>query len=492
MNAANDAPEARPAPGFGSRIASDSLVYGMGGIANQAVAILLVPIYASVLGASGVGVTGVLNSVISLALMLVGLALPQAFFRWYLREADGPFERAHVLRTTLAIRIAASLAGFAVVLLATVPLTLILYGGANLAVFALAAPIVMLDSFNGIPLSFLRAERRPRDYVVITLTRAATGTVLILFLVVALELGVVGVSLGSAIAATLAAGVGSFVLWRTGVWRPLVDRDLSRAMLSFALPLVPAGVAGWTLNLADRPLLQAFTGSTEIVGVYTTGYTAGLVINALVIQPFTLSWGAISWEISQSPDAHRTFARSLTWFLAIASAAALVLSAIGTDVIRLFFPPAFEDSRYIVPFSAFAFVLYGAYTIVATGLGIAGRSGVVGSTMLIAAGVALGLNLVLIPLLGMYGAAISTVTGYALLAILAGWRSQAVDPVPWQLGRAVIILGLAAALSALALLGPDNPLWRAGAILLYPPILVGTGIVRPTQARQLLGLLWRR
>ena len=139
-----------------------------------------------------------------------------------------------------------------------------------------------------------------------------------------------------------------------------------------------------------------------------------------------------------------------------------------------------------MPFSAFAFVLYGAYTIVATGLSIVGRSGILATTMLVAAGVALGLNLVLIPLLGMYGAAISTVVGYGLLVILAGWQSQRLYPVPWQLGRAVVILGLAAALSALALLGPDHTLWRVGAILLYPPILVGTGIVRPTQARQLL------
>ena len=161
--------------GFGSRLAGDAFVYGMGGIANQAVAILLVPIYARVLGTAGVGVTGVLNSIISLSLMLVGLALPQAFFRWYLREAADHDERAHVLRTTLADPHRRLVGGFALVLLAAVPLTALLYGGEHLLVFALAAPIVLFDTFNGIPLSFLRAERRPRDYVVITITRAITG-----------------------------------------------------------------------------------------------------------------------------------------------------------------------------------------------------------------------------------------------------------------------------------------------------------------------------
>ena len=79
--------------GFGARLASDSFVYGLGGMANQAVAIVLVPIYARQLGTNGVGIAGVLNSTISLSLMFVGLALPQAFFRWYLREVSGE-ERA--------------------------------------------------------------------------------------------------------------------------------------------------------------------------------------------------------------------------------------------------------------------------------------------------------------------------------------------------------------------------------------------------------------
>ena len=438
------------------------------------------------------GVTGVLNSVISLSLMVVGLALPQAFFRWYLREATTHSDRAAVLGTTLAVRVAASLAGFAIVLLAAMPLTALLYEGQHLLVFALAAPIVLFDSFNGVPLSFLRAERRPRDYIVVTITRAVTGTVLIVFLVAILQIGVIGVPLGAAIAAALGATIGAAALWRAGMLRPSLDRELARAMLAFSIPLVPAAVAGWALNLGDRPLLQAFTGSAAVVGVYTMGYTAGLVINALVIQPFGLAWSAAFWEISRADDAPRTFARSLTWFLALASTAALFLSVVATDVLRVLVGPEFEESRYIVPFSAFAFVLYGAYTIVATGLSIVGRSGIVATTMIVAAGVALVLNLALIPLLGMYGAAISTVAGYGLLAILAGWQSQKHYPVPWQLVRAIAILGLAAALSALALLGPDHALWRLGWLLLYPPILIGTGIVRPTQARQLLRVVLRR
>lgn len=487
-------PEAAPTVtrGFGARLAGDSLVYGIGGVANQAVAVLLVPIYARELGPAGVGVTGVLNATISLSLMLVGLALPQAFFRWYLREAETHLDRRRVLRTVLGMRLAASLAGAAILLLAAIPLTAALYDGAHLLVFALVAPIVLFDSFNSIPLSFLRAERRPRDYIVISIARAAVGTVLILGLVIVAGFGVLGVALGAAIAASASALVGATTLLRAGVGRPALDRSLARPMLGFALPLVPAGIAGWTLNLSDRPLLQVLTGDAGAVGVYTLGYTAGLVINALVVQPFTLAWGAAHWELSRAEDAPPTFARVLTWFLVLAGGVALLLSAIGTDLIRVLVGEAFETSRYIVPFSAFAYVLYGAHAIVASGLTIVGRPKLVAVSMGIAAVSSIALNLALIPVLGIFGAATSTIVGYGLLVVISGRLSQRHYPIPWQLGRAAVILLAAGGLAAAALLGPDHVLWRLACFAAYPPLLLGLGIVRIQTARTLLAVLRRR
>jgi O-antigen/teichoic acid export membrane protein len=484
----------RPASerGTGSRLAGDTLIYGVGGVASSAISVLLVPIYARQLGDDGVGITGVLNSVIALAMMLVGLALPQAFFRWYLTESHDRQQRAHVLGTTLTIRIVASVVGAAAVALAVIPLTSVLYGGDYLAVFALAAPIVLFDSFSSIPLSFLRAERRARAYIVVSLTRAILGTLLILTLVVPMDLGPIGVALGSAAAAAISAAVGAIALARAHALRPRIDARLTRQMLGFALPLVPAGVAGWVLNLSDRPLLQALTGDEALVGVYTLGYTAGLVTNALVVQPFSLAWGAANWEIARGDDAPRTFARALTWFLALASAMALLLSALGTDVLRLLVGPEFELSRYIIPFSAFAYVLYGAYSIVASGLGIVGRTPLVATTMAVAAASAIVLNLVLIPVIGIFGAAVSTLASYLLLAVLSGAVSQRHFPVPWRVDRAVAILGVAGALSAAALLGPDHTLWRVGCVLAYAPVLVLMRVVMPSDAVAVLRTLLRR
>ncbi|MGH2383701.1 MAG: hypothetical protein ACRDGB_01425, partial [Candidatus Limnocylindria bacterium] len=78
-----------------------------------------------------------------------------------------------------------------------------------------------------------------------------------------------------------------------------------------------------------------------------------------------------------------------------------------------------------------------------------------------------------------------------VLAALSGVLGQRHYPVPWQLGRAVAIVILAAGLSAAALLGPDHAAWRVGCIVAYVPLLVVLRIVDLAQFSSVMALARR-
>jgi O-antigen/teichoic acid export membrane protein len=460
------------------RIVSESAIYGLGGVANQALAIVLVPIYARQLGVANYGVLAIVNTTLSLGLMVTSLALPQAFFRSYLKEAETDADRRRVLRASLGLRLLASTAGLALFSLLAVPLGAVLFGGtAELPVLLLIGPIIFFDSLNVVPLSFLRAHRRPRPYAALAFVRAVLGSLLIIVMVVVFRLGVLGVVLGSLGSSVVASTIGLLVLSRSNALQVSWDWQLMRHMLVFSLPLVPAAVGGWVLNLSDRYIVQLFDGRVA-VGIYAAGYTVGLVINALVIQPFSLAWGAAYWEISRQDGAPRIIARVMVGFAVLASTVALALSALGTDAIRLLLPPDFDPARFVVPFAAFAYVAYGLYTIVATGLNLESQTRWLPVTVGVAAFMAVVLNLALVPPLGYLGAAISTLVTYTVLAVLTGYVGQRYYPVAWQLvpvvGSFVLGLGLAAA----ALAGPDSLLWRLGCVVVYVPLLLVLRLVR--------------
>lgn len=454
------------------RLVSDSAIYGLGGVANQALGVLLVPIYANVLGVSNYGTLALVNTTLSFATSIVTLALPQAFFRSYLMENVDERGRAAVLRTTLGLRLVTSLAGLLVLVLLAIPLTRLLFGDlAQLPILLVVGPVVFCDTLNLVPLSYLRAERRPAAYAALSFARAVLGSLMIIVFVVVLHLGIFGVVLGSLIAASVVAVAGVLVLVRARRIRMALDRPLINHMLAFSLPLVPASVAAWTLNLSDRYLLQAFVGN-QAVGIYSAGYTIGLVINALAVAPFSLAWAATFWEIANRPNARQTYARVMTGFVIFAAFIALGLSALSTDVLRLVFQPDFEPSRFVVPFSAFAYVLYGIYSIGATGLNIEGRTGVLPMTLWASAIANVALNLVLIPSIGYLGAAVSTLLSYGVLAVSTTAAGQRYYPVPWDLPRIAGALALAMGLSTAALLGPDHVVWRLGCIAAYPALVI--------------------
>lgn len=458
------------------RLLSESAIYGLGGAMSQAVAIVLVPIYVPVLGRSDYGVVSLINTTLSLSLMTASLALPQAFFRWYLKESETSQQRAEVIATTMLLRLVASAVATLIVLLVAGPLVGLLgVGDGQLPAFLVIAPILFFDSLNQVPLSLLRAQRRPAAYVIIAFGRAILGSVLIVVGVVFLHLGPLGLVLGSAIASAVAATTGLVVLYRSGVLRIRWDPGLMRAMLGFSLPLVPAAIAGWTLNLSDRYILQATQGS-EVVGVYSLGYTVGLMINAFAVAPFTLTWGAAYWELSKQEGVQLVFARIMTGFVALASLGALALSAFGTDAIRLFVP-GFEPARYVVPFSAFAYVLYGVYTIGTTGLNLESQTRWLPLTLAVAAVGNVILNLLLIPPFGFMGAAYATLASYGLLALVSGSVSQRFYPVPWDYSRLLGILVLALVLAEAAILGPDLLAWRALCVVAFVPLLLVSRIV---------------
>jgi O-antigen/teichoic acid export membrane protein len=479
-------------PGLLRRLFSESAVYGVGGMANQAVAILLVPIYARVLGAENYGVLAIVNTTISLTLMLTTLALPQAFFRSYLKEATDDAERLSILRTSITLRLVVSCASLAIMLAAAAPIAILLFGGNEaLPLAALLAPIVFFDSLNAVPLSFLRAQRRPRPYAVVSFTRALLGSLLIVFFVVVADLGVLGAVLGSLGSAMVSTSLGFALLLRSVPIRLEWDSGLVRHMLAFSLPLVPAAVAGWTLNLSDRYILQALQDERS-VGIYAMGYTLGLIINALAIAPFTLAWGAAYWEISRLAEARQIIARVMTAYAFVATFVALGLSALSTDAIRILLTAEFEPSRFVVPFSAFAYVTYGVYTIAATGLNLESQTRWLPISMGAAAVSGVALNFLLIPHFSLMGAAYSTLISYGLLALISGAISQRYYHVEWQYRRLALTLGLGVGLSLAAIHGPDSVWWRLLCLAVYPPLVMLAGVISPGQVREMVRSLARR
>ncbi len=461
---------------------SESGLYGLSAASTQGLNVLLIPLYASVLGLRGVGEVALLNTTTLLLFTLAGFALAQSFFRSYVRDSGGPGDRARVAGVTMTLRVAVAgitVAGFFLLAGTLAPL-LVESPADRIAVF-LIGPTVLFDAIGQGPLQWLRAERQPRRFVLLSVGRALSAAVLAVAAVIGLQAGIVGVAAANLISAALTSAIGLLLMSRGRGSLLAWDGSLAASMLRFSAPLVPAAIALWALNLSDRFLLKQFVDATA-VGVYVVGYTLGALVNLAIVQPFTLAWAAAKWEVARSRDGPSQLRRFHRVVATVGSLGALLVSAIGVDVLRMVVPSAAAAGRLIVPFSAFAYACYGIYAVVSTGLTLRDRTMTLGVITIAVGAVNVGLNLVLIPLVGIVGAGIATLASYSLLTVITALASPRDDRFGLDVAAALVPISVAFALSLVAVLGPDILALRLACIASFAGIIVLAGWLGPELA----------
>ena len=72
-------------------------------------------------------------------------------------------------------------------------------------------------------------------------------------------------------------------------------RDRLAAMLRYALPLIPAALGFWVINISDRYLLNLLASKAE-VGMYQVAYSVA-AITALVTSAFQTAWSPFAYSI---------------------------------------------------------------------------------------------------------------------------------------------------------------------------------------------------
>jgi hypothetical protein len=153
---------------------------------------------------------------------------------------------------------------------------------------------------------------------------------------------------------------------------------------------------------------------------------------------------------------------------------------------------------------AFSTVAYSAYFVFWVGSNVAKKNRLIPVIAAIAGGVNVGLNFWAVPELGMFGAACTTLLGYALLAFMVYFISHHYYPIRYEWARLVkamvataVSLGGVLGVNLLIGGGPQQPftamLWKqavaAPAVLLFPLTLWLSGFFTPGERERLAARL---
>lgn len=473
-------------------LGSQTIVYGLSGAAIQIVGLVTLPVFARVFSPAEYGVIEIGSVLFGFLAVVADAGLGSASQRSYFDYGDEQVrERRSVLATALLTSSLTALALAGLLILVRGPLGEALFDdrgqGTVILFVALALPLSVLANLSreAMRLRF-RAWHYVASAVIGTAVTAAVGLALVLVANAGVEAIFVGILVGN-----LASTAYGFAVVHRDFAGPISRPEL-QIMLRYGLPLIPTAVAGWALSFLDRVML-AQLAELDDVGQYAIAARVSSVL-LFAITAFALAYSPFILSLYQRDRALEREARGralmlvTTGFLAIA----VVLSLFAREVIAVV-APDFDEAYRVVGLLTLGLAAFGSTTITMTGISLARRTGRFARYSLLALAINAVLNVLLIPPLGMYGAATGTLGAFLALTLLYHRCSQTLSPIgvqTWTLLRVVLLSAAVIPVGAIAFESTALGLAiKAAALVAYVLALLLSGVLHRDELAKLRELL---
>jgi O-antigen/teichoic acid export membrane protein len=329
-----------------------------------------------------------------------------------------------------------------------------------------------LDALRLLPFLALRGEEKSIQFVILNSLNIAVTLVLNLLFVVVLKQGVTGIFVANLIASafTLATAFPIFRQWL----RFSFSRSDLFDLLKFGIPYVPSGLAVVVMEQISRFFIARRLGEAA-TGIFSASYKLGIFM-ALVVAAFRFAWHPFFLSTSRQEDAPAIFARVLTYFMAVMAFLFLLISLFLPEIAGFhvgavgLMGKEYLEGLPIVPVVLLAYILYGLYANFIVGIYLKKKTVwlpfITGSGTL----AAIAANLLLIPRLGIAGAAWATCIGYGVMAAAMFVSEQVLYKIPYETGR----IGKLVLVTAAAFYLGTGPAGAGGALI---RILVIAGVL---------------
>ena len=470
------------------QLASESLVYGLAGVVSSLIGIVLVPVYTRIFSPVQYGVLSLISGTIAVVAIFAVLALDSSAHRWFW-DSEETADRKKTIASWVWCQLAvSSLLALGIIASAKRLATALSAGPEAVTLFYLAALALPLSGLVSVTTNWLRMQRRPWVTMSVSLGMSLLTIGLTIALVVVAHLGLRGIFMAQAAGAALGA-VAAVILLRDWLNPRHFDPARLKAMLSYALPLVPASLAIWVVGFSGRFFVQGFADTAE-VGLFQVGASVATVA-ALATGAFQQAWGPFALSIHKQDEAREVYAAVFLAYVFLGCVLAAGLALLAPEAIRLLATERYVGASSVVGLLALNHVVVGLGYIAGLGLAVVRQTRPTGIAVVVAAVVTIGLNFALVPSFGKVGAALAILGGQIVIPAYLFRRAQAAYPIPYRFGPALGLGAITLAIIAFGgLLHISSP-WQAIAVkmallALLVPAAALCRVISPSQLRLLL------
>jgi O-antigen/teichoic acid export membrane protein len=378
--------------------------------------LILLPIVTKNLAIADYGAYALILVTIGLLPMLVTLGLGQAMTRFLAAATDKRDIREPFYSMGFVVLIASSIVS-ALFFLFVPQIAASLFQN-NTTIALLLAPNVFIACVNGYVLTYFVTFQQIKRYSILNFFNAWLNTALVAYFVLS------GHGLEGTVIALL---IQQFVVFAVMMFLIVAEIGFAipkfrhaREYLAYGLPLVPGNLSSWIVNSSDRYLIAFFLGAAA-VGYYSPGYNLGTMLSLVAAPLATLLPPVLSknYDDNNIADVRTILTYSLKYYAGIALPCVFALSVLSKPLLLVLTTQQIAANGYLVtPFVAAGTALIGVYSILVTIIALKKKTAVISTIWILCAALNFGLNLALIPYLGLVGAALTTFLAFLLAFVL--------------------------------------------------------------------------
>ncbi|MFW5759838.1 MAG: lipopolysaccharide biosynthesis protein [Cyclobacteriaceae bacterium] len=452
------------------QLASDTAIYGISSILGRVLSYLLVSVHTDIFATAEYGIVGKLYAYTALFNVICTFGMETAFFRYASRfkeKRDFIFYQANFYVIFLSLFITGL-----VFFNASEVVNFLDYPGREQLVQWLAI-IIFIDAVVAIPFARIRLENRPKFFALVRISSIVLTVLLNLFFLYALpsiskgqylaflqplaqqiydhELGVGYIFLANLI------GNAIMIIF---LWKYLLALRINipwqqlKPMLKYAIPIVIIGLAGGINEQLDKILLEelwptslwGFTGE-QALGIYAACFKLS-VFMLLAIQAFRYAAEPFFFSNAEDKQGPALFARVM-YFFVLLSLVIFVGVSLNVDLIGFIFlrQESYRVGLFVVPYLLLGKLFFGVYVNLSIWYKLTDKTvygvyfSVLGAIITIIG------NLLLIPVIGFLGSAITAIVAYLGMSMACYFVGQKhftipynVKAIAWQVLIAIVVV----------------------------------------------------
>lgn len=466
------------------KLFKQTAIYGLATVLPRMLSFLLVPIYTSVMGPGTYGEVTLIFTWFAIFNIFLAYGMETAFFRFY-KDSEN---KKKVVSTSLLSLGVSSVIFLLVGLLFKKTIASTINIEVQYMNFVLC--ILVLDALVIIPFAWLRANEKPMRYALVKTLNVALNLGLNLFFLLLLptlatvegsgifdklyvpdfEISYILISNVIASAVTLA------LMIRVYLRRPYIfDVDLWKRMITYAMPVMIAGVAFTINEVFDKYLLSELLPpdiAKSEMGKYAACYKLALFMT-LFATAFRLGIEPFFFSHSDTKNPQRAYAQITNYFVVLGSIILLTV-VVFSDVLKKLFiqDTSYWDAMSVVPIILLASFFLGIYHNLSVWYKVTDRTKFGAYISMIGAVLTIIINVALIQYFSYVASAIATLVAYGAMMLMSFYFGRMYYPIPYNFRKIIFYLGISILFSIISFYIFDRNLFIG-----IPLLLIFLGLV---------------